>query len=235
MVAGLAHEMHTPLGALLSSADLLQRNLNRLEQAVQEGQASAPGEILRRIDSARKSADLVGEGGRRIHAVLRALLNFSRLDEAQYKTVSLEEGLESTLKLLQYRMGDRIRVHRRYGGLEPLNCRPDALNQLFMNLLVNAVQSIPEQGEITVETAAEGGDAVVRIIDSGVGIPEEIKTRLFDLGFTTRNESGGSGLGLALCRRIVENHGGTIAVESTPGEGSVFTIRLPRVVAEESG
>jgi signal transduction histidine kinase len=222
VVAGLAHEMHTPLGAILSSSDLLQRSLDRLQSGLDESDG-----LNSRIEALKGSAEIVGEGARRIHGVLRALLNFSRLDEAPCKRVTLEEGVESTLKILQYRMGDRIRVSRRYGVPVPITCRPDALNQVFMNLLLNAVQSIPENGEITVETGADGGQAVVRIGDNGVGMDEETRARVFDLGFSTRKKSGGSGLGLPLCRRIVAKHGGTIEVDSRPGEGSTFTVRLP--------
>jgi len=228
VVAGLAHEMHTPLGAVLSSTDLIQSRLARLADGVDPQAVDERGRPLRdRLRALGESADVVSEGARRIHAVLRALLNFARLDEAPLKTVDLREGLDSTVKLLQYRMGDRIKLIRRYGDLRPLRCRPDALNQVFMNLLVNAVQSIPESGEITVETEAADDHAVVRIRDTGVGIPEDVAERIFDLGFTTRGKARGSGLGLALCRRIIDDHQGTIEVDSRPGEGAVFTIRLP--------
>ena len=183
MAGGLAHEIRTPLGAIVSSADGAERMLERIRR----------GEVEldeRRFDRLTERMRLVGEGARRIHAVLKALQNFSRLDEAAFKDVSLEEGLDSTLQLIQFRLGDRIRVRRDYRALRALRCRPDALNQVFMNLLVNATQAIPECGEIVLQTEDAGEQAVVRVIDSGVGIQEEQLTKVFRQGFTTRGAAG---------------------------------------------
>jgi len=221
LAAAMAHEIHTPLGAILSSSDLLLRSIQRLR-----GGGESPGDA-EQLDSMVASAELVGEGARRIHGVLRALQNFSRLDEAPEKSVDLHEGLESSLQLLQHRLGDRIRIVRSYGELPCVSCRPDGLNQVFMNLLLNAVQAIPERGQIEVETTVAGKNVQVRIRDSGAGISPELLERIWELGFSTKAGQGGTGLGLALCRKIVNDHGGSIEVESQPGHGTTFTVSLP--------
>ena len=225
LATSLSHEIHTPLGAILSSADLLQRTIGRLaREAGEQTDGVDLRRMTRKLEALETSAEIVGEGARRIHGVLRALRDFARLDESPQKQVDIHEGLESTLKLLQFRMGDRIRVIREYGEIAPLTCRPDALNQVFMNLLLNATQAIPERGEITIHTRSVDGQAVVQIRDSGCGIAEADLERVFDLGFSRR---GSSGLGLPLCRKIVEEQGGSIQIESSPGEGTTFTVRLP--------
>lgn len=228
LVSGLAHEIHTPLGAMISSADLLKRSIGRLKATTKkESGERAASALLRRIEPLEKSAGILIEGAKRIQAVVRTLRLFSRLDEAALKPVDLHEGLETSLELLQYRIGKRIRVVRDYGKLPEVFCRPDALNQVFMNLLLNAVQAIDKEGEIRVATRLAAGKVVVEITDTGVGIPEDQQPRIFDLGFTTKGGAGGAGIGLALTRRIVLEHDGTIHVRSAPGKGTTVIIRLP--------
>lgn len=228
LVQSLSHEIHTPLGAMLSCSDLLERTLGRLEGEIADALGGGAHDgVERRIGALRKHAGILTEGARRIQGVVRTLRMFTRLDEATTQRVDLHEGLDSTLELLQYRMGGKIEVERRYGELPRVTCRPDAINQVFMNLLVNATQAIVCEGRITIATARRGDEVVVRIADDGVGIPEDVQRRIFDVGFTTRGEQSGTGIGLALSRRIIEEHGGSLAVESEPGHGSTFTIRLP--------
>jgi two-component system NtrC family sensor kinase len=217
LVAGLSHEIHTPLGAMLSSADLLERAVDRLEA----------DRDLSKLGVLKSSAEVMVEGARRIHAVVRTLRLFTRLDEAPRKSADLHEGLETSLELLQYRIGSRTSVVRDYGELPEIVCRPDALNQVFMNILLNAVQAVGGAGEIRIATRLEGGDALVEISDDGPGISRDDRSKIFDLGFTTRGERGGTGIGLALSQRIVQEHGGTIEVDSEPGSGSSFAVRIP--------
>jgi len=215
---------------------LLERTLDKLARGIAEQDERTDLAALgRKLETLAESANIVCEGARRIHGVLSALRNFARIDEAPWKQVELSEGLDSTLKLLQFRMGDRIKVVRDYGNVGTVTCRPEALNQVCMNLLVNAIQAIPERGEITVRTRRESGDVVISIGDTGVGISAEDRERIFELGFTKRRSAGGSGLGLALSRKIVEDHGGSIAIESRPGGGTTFIVRIPRERTESAG
>jgi signal transduction histidine kinase len=227
LVAGVSHEINTPLGAMLSSADLLQRSLKRLNTACDKIDDDDRAKVKERVEALGTSAKVMIEGARRIQAVVRTLQLFSRLDEASLKQVDLREGLDTSLELLQYRIGERIRVVREYGDLPEVLCRPDALNQVFMNLLLNAVQAIEREGEIRVATRREGDDVVIEISDDGVGIPKKNLRKIYDLGFTTKGGAGGAGIGLALTHRIVREHDGTIDVASKPGEGTTFTVRLP--------
>ena len=123
--------------------------------------------------------------------------------------------------------GDRIRVVRDFQEVPTVCCKANALNQVFLNLLMNAIQSIDREGEIRVATGVAGDDVIIGISDTGSGISRDDACRIFELGFTTRSGRGGSGIGLALCQRIVEEHGGSISVDSEPGRGSTFTVRLP--------
>jgi signal transduction histidine kinase len=238
LVAGVAHEIHTPLGAVLSSTDLLRRSIRKISENIDAlddgGDDGSKRECLQRLRSLDDGVGVVAEGSGRIEAVLRSLRLYARLDEAPLKEVDLHQGIDSTLDLLRYRMGDRIRVVRRYGEIPALTCRPDALNQVFMNLLFNAVQAIPDRGTIEIRSGVDGGYVQVEISDDGVGIAEADLPRIFDLGFTTKERGQGSGMGLSISRRIVSDHGGTLEARSGSGRGTVFVLRLP-VEREEEG
>ena len=161
--------------------------------------------------------------------------NFARLDEAERKPADLHEGLDSTLTLAGHLLKNRITVHREYGTLPKVECYANQLNQVFLNILVNAAQAIDGPGEITIRTRVEpassaadaGGTVVIEISDSGAGIAPEHLRKIFDPGFTTKGVGVGTGLGLAICYRIVQNHRGSIEVDSTRGHGTTFRITLP--------
>jgi signal transduction histidine kinase len=141
------------------------------------------------------------------------LRRFARLDESERKKADLHEGIDNTLTLLGHKLRERIEVIRNYGDLPSLECYPNRLNQVFMNLLVNAIQAIDDGGRITITTCREGDDAVLRFADTGSGIRGEDIEHIFDPGFTTKG--------------VIQEHQGRIEVSSEPGKGSLFTIRLP--------
>lgn len=227
LVAGLAHEIRTPLGAVVSSADVTRRQLARLRDEPD------PASATDRIAAALASLDVVNDGAQRILGVVRSLQLFSRLDEARRKEVDLHEGLDSTIALLGCRMGDAVEIVREYGEIPRVPCRPDAINQVFMNLLLNAIQAVEPRGSIRIRTYRDGPAVAVTVTDSGPGIPADVLPRVFDLGFTTKGPGRGSGIGLALSRVVLEEHGGSIDVVSEPGRGASVTVRLPLVAAEE--
>ena len=138
----------------------------------------------------------------------------------------------STLTLVEYQTKGRIAIERDYGELPRVDCRPNELNQVFMNLLVNAIQAIDGEGRITVRTRPNGDEVTVEIIDTGKGIPPEKQARIFDPGFTTKGVGVGTGLGLAIAHRIVQDHGGRIEVESAVGNGTTFRLRLPTTLPD---
>ena len=180
-------------------------------------------------------------GANRAAEIVTGLRVFTRLDEAEQKRANLHECLDAALMLLHSRYRDQIRIERRYGDLPPWLCQPGKLNQVFLNLLANAVDAIfakPVQGAdevIRVSTRLEEREgrfcAVVEIADTGTGMTEEVKTRLFQPFFTTKDVGKGVGLGLAISHGIVRDHGGSIEVESEGGRGSLFRVVLPQLEA----
>jgi len=223
LVAGVAHEINTPMGAIHSNNDIMTRAVGKVRKLME----SAPDNEVRRL------LDILGEVCRnneiateRIMKIVRNLKNFARLDEAERKKVNIHEGIESTLSLLRHQLKSRIRIVKCFGDIPEIECYPNELNQVFMNILVNAAQAIKHRGEITVKTWREGDRVKIAISDTGVGIPPENLSKVFDPGFTTKGVGLGTGLGLSICYKIVQEHRGTIEAESSK-QGTTFTISIP--------
>ncbi|MEZ5361294.1 MAG: ATP-binding protein [Bryobacterales bacterium] len=231
LVAGVAHEMNTPIGTINSNADTLARSLSVLREMTAGENAPEQlkdnkrlAQVLSLLDDISRINKLACE---RIVSIVGSLRNFARLDQAELQMADLHEGLDSTLTLVYHELKNRIEVVKEYGDIPPVRCHPNQINQVFMNLLVNAAQAIPERGEIRIKTFREGDMVKVQIADSGVGIPPANLERIFDPGFTTKGVGVGTGLGLSICFKIAEDHKGGIDVESEVGKGSAFTLRLP--------
>lgn len=229
LIAGIAHEINTPLGALHSNHDTLLRALAKLSDILEDERVEADElEQLRRVVRAIEGiVDVNTLAVERMVGLIANLRSFGRPDRAETDRVDLHEGIESTLALLQHRTTGRIAVRREYGTLPLVECAPQQINQVVMNLLMNAIQAITENGEITVRTAADEGGVRIEIGDNGVGIKPENLKKIFEPGFTTKGARVGMGLGLLISSQIVDRHGGTLTVESEPGSGTVFTVRLP--------
>lgn len=165
---------------------------------------------------------------KQIQRIVGALKSYSHLDQAKIETADIHEGIENTLVILHHELKYGIRITRRYAKLPPIPVYVDELNQVWTNLIHNAVQALGGKGEIIIETStSEAGDSIlVRVIDNGPGIPDEIKDRIFEPFFTTKAKGEGTGLGLGIVKRIVEKHRGEVQVESVPGR-TCFTVRLP--------
>jgi signal transduction histidine kinase len=155
------------------------------------------------------------------------LRDFSRPGDSEWQAVDLHAGLESTLNVVWNEIKFKADVVREYAELPPVECLPSQLNQVFLNLLVNAAQAIPERGTITLRTTCEGDWVSVAVADTGGGMTPEVRARVFDPFFTTKPVGKGTGLGLSVTYGIIEKHGGHIDVDSEPGKGSTFTVRLP--------
>jgi len=177
------------------------------------------------------------EGSRRIREIVLSLRNFSRLDEAGYKVVDLHQGLDSTLLIVQHRLQGNIRLVKQYEPLPPVGCHPGQINQVFLNLLNNAIDAVslprdtstPTPAVITLRTWQPDPDwVVIAIADTGPGISPAVQARMFDPFFTTKDVGQGRGLGLAIARQIVtEGHGGELRCISEPGQGAEFQVWLP--------
>jgi signal transduction histidine kinase len=234
LVAGVAHEVNTPLGAIHSTSDSLARALRKLEAALDE---ACPGARLdnRKLTVALKAigqaSEVIGEGSERVTEIITRLRSFARLDEAEHKRIDIRQGIEDALVLLQHQIPAEIAVTRELGEVPQVHCNPRQLNQVFLNLLLNARQAIEGEGEIFVSTALREEQVVIVIRDSGAGIPVENMAKIFDPGFTTRGVGVGAGLGLAIAYSAIKDHEGEITVESEPGQGTTVTIMLPVQVA----
>ena len=231
LVAGVAHEINSPMGAVHSAVDVSRRCVDRVEQSV----ASSPSiEALRESREYRRAVGILGDNvgvigaaRERITNLVESLKNFARVDEAEFQMLDLREGLDSALTLLQQQIGPNVQVRKEYGEIPLTYGSPGQLNQVFMNVLKNAAQAIEGEGEIAIRTDREGSDLFVRVSDTGVGIPPDQLERIFDLGFSTKSARVRMGSGLSMAYRIVQDHGGGIAIQSDPGRGTEVAIRLP--------
>jgi two-component system, NtrC family, sensor kinase len=230
LVAGVAHEVNTPLGALNSNHDVLRRAIGRL-QGILEDEVVEPHEleevrrIVRALDGILRVNDLAVE---RMKSLVNSLRTFGRLDQSAFDHADLHEGIDATLAIIAHETRD-IAVVRDYGVLPRIHCQPDRLNQVWMNLSMNAVHAMSGGGTLAIRTApAADGGVTVAFEDTGVGIAADVLPRIFEPGFTTKSGRIGMGLGLLITHQIVEQHRGRIEVESEPGRGTTFTIRLPR-------
>jgi signal transduction histidine kinase len=170
---------------------------------------------------------VINHGTERVTTIVRRLRSFARLDEAELKAADIHEGLEDTLSLVHHEIKHEIEVVREYGEVPEVHLFVGRMNQVFLNLLVNARQAIAGKGRITIRTCTVGDVAQIEFTDSGCGIAPENLARIFDPGFTTKGVGVGTGLGLSICYQIIQEHLGEIRVRSEVGQGSTFTVVVP--------
>lgn len=229
LIAGVAHEINTPLGALNSNHDTIRRAIGKLQviledEVVEEHELEDVRRIVRALDGVTATNDMAVD---RMMRMVDSLRTFGRVDRSELDRVDLHEGIESTLAILAHEMKDRVEVVKEYGELPLVECYPNQIHQVFMNLILNALQAISGRGTLTIRTRSEGAEVAVEVEDTGVGISPENLARIFDPGFTTKGSRMGMGMGLLITSQIIDRHGGRLAVESEPGEGTVFTVHLP--------
>jgi PAS domain S-box-containing protein len=231
LTAGIAHEINTPLGAIKSNADVTVRCVAKLEKLLHKASTVAG---VSSGDTPEKYVKLLKSNGGisltacdRITKILNSLKNFTRLDEAQYQRVDLHDSIENTLTLMEHEMTDKIKVVKEYGDIPLVACHPGELNQVFMNLLTNAVQAIEGKGTITIRTLMEHGNVHIAFADTGAGIAPERMKNLFDPRFTAKQARVKAGLGLYTSYNLIQKHHGQIQVRSDVGIGSTFTVILP--------
>jgi two-component system NtrC family sensor kinase len=210
LAAGVAHEVNNPLAGILTCIETIRDN-------------PEDGELRGRYLA------LVEQGIKRISHTVENLLDFSRPREMRLEQTSLNHNLRHVAELVEYNLRkNRVEVRLDLDGHEPLVLADHfQMEQLFLNLVLNAAQAMRKGGTLTLRTRRRGGNVIAEVIDTGEGIPSEIRDRIFDPFFTTRGVGEGTGLGLAVSYSIVSAHGGTIEVESTVGQGSTFRVALP--------
>ena len=230
LVAGIVHEINTPMGAITSVHDTLSRAVEKLRSVMADelphGQQHSP-KINSILHVIADSGNVIKTGSERVTSMIQSMRNFARLDEAELKRVDIHDGIEDTLRLVQHDLENRIEIIRNYGDIQSIVCYPGRLNQVFLCLLVNALEAIKDTGQIAITTQQVDDNLHVSIRDTGVGIPEGNFERIFDPGFTTKGVGVGTGLGLSICHQIVQDHKGRFQVESKVGQGSTFTAILP--------
>lgn len=250
LTAGIAHEINNPINFVTSNIKPLELDILDLNSVITmyeeldftqdiEPQISKIESFKRQIDLAFVREEIkallsgIGEGARRTAEIIRSLKNFSRLDENDTKPVDLNEGLDSTLVLVKSTFPDHLKVVKEFGELPNVECLPGKINQVFMNLITNAVHAIKSknprdaEGVLTIKTWQEDKNVKISIKDSGTGMPEEVRQKIFEPFFTTKDVGEGTGLGLSIVFRIIENHKGNIDVVSKINHGTEFIITLP--------
>ena len=245
LAAGVAHEINNPIGYIFSNFGTLQNYLDQLFVMLdqyQQAEAHAPHETAERLRQMRERIDLdflredipvlmseSKEGIARVRNIVQDLKDFSRVDANQeWAWANLHRGIDSTLNIVSNEVKYKADVVRDYGDIPEIECLPSQLNQVVMNLVVNAAHAIGEaRGTITIRTGAEGDQVWIEVADTGCGIAPENLSRIFDPFYTTKPVGKGTGLGLSLSYGIVQKHRGRIDVHSQPGKGTTFRVVLP--------
>lgn len=227
LLAGVAHEMNNSVSFISSGLPSLARELDRLTEMIPPETREGTDYLKnrRRLDGLLSA---INEGAERSADIVKNLRVFSRVDDDEMQLADLASAIDSTLSLLQHQIRGRIRVVKDYGEIPSIECYSGQLNQVFMNLLANAVQAIDEEGVITVATAPAGPEHVwISVCDTGGGMSEQVQRKAFDSFFTTKPAGVGTGLGLSISRRIIQKHGGSLNIGSTSNAGTEILIRLP--------
>lgn len=255
LAAGMAHEINNPVGFVISNLNTLRTTTRETADLIGQYReliallthASPDGSTARQIKNQiaaiaryveemdldfviEDTANLIDEsldGAKRVKIIVENLRNFTHPSIETVENLDINDCLDTTLAILSGNVPDEVTICRCYGDVPRVTAHLREINQVFFNILKNALQAVGEQGKITITTTADDETASIRISDSGPGIAEADAGRLFDPFFTTREVGGGTGLGLFHAYSIVRTHGGTIGVDSTPGEGATFTVRIP--------
>lgn len=248
LTAGVTHEINNPLTFVRTNVTNMERDvsdvLDMLEayESMDDKLEQLDPDTLDRIEDLRDALcienpraafeELMRDtlaGIDRVQHIIRDLKTFARLEDTERRAVDVREGIETTLKMLRPQLANGLEVSCEYEDVPVVEAFPALLNQVFMNLLQNAIEAAPDHaGTVKVRTRIDGDNGVVEVVDNGPGVPEELRGRIFDPFFTTKEVGGGTGLGLSLSYRVVERHGGRIEVDDAPGgTGALFRVVLP--------
>ncbi len=229
LVAGIAHEINNPVNAIVNT-------VGPLEEAVAQIDDPDPGARSEAAKDVREMVKVVQRGAQRTKAIVGALHNYSRTDDESVVDFDIDRSIDDSLELLRHLLKGHIEVIKHYGDPGRVRGHAGQINQVFMNLLTNAAQALTGReragnAEIAIETRGDHETVEVKIRDNGPGIPTEVLPRIWDPFFTTKDVGEGTGLGLSIVHELVERHGGSIECDTKLGEGTTFTVRLPRAMA----
>ena len=251
LVAGISHEINTPLWYLMSNSAVVQERLTEVSSLLDVAESMVQAAKTRTSVKETVSAGLVSlnsmlsagmkedvdeatdliqdsiEGLEELTELAQSLKDFSRLDRAKQGQFNVNEGLNKTLLIVKNKIKVNSTVHKHYGEVPDILCSPSQINQVFLNLIVNASDAIDKQGDIVLHTWEKDGKVGIRVADTGCGIPEDELTKVRDPFFTTKDVGEGTGLGLSIVNQIVTAHHGELLIESTVGKGTTITVELP--------
>jgi hypothetical protein len=251
LTAGIAHEINNPINFVTSNVKPLNRDVHILLETIETMERVAvleapASEKLKTIQEYKNDIDFdylkveigqllsgIGEGASRTAEIVKGLRIFSRLDEDDLKKADINEGLESTLIITNNLLNNHIKVEKHYANLPLVECYPGKLNQVFLNIISNAVYAIRKRfgdkdgGLLSISTSSSEGWVFVTLADNGTGMDELTKKRLFEPFFTTKDVGEGTGLGMSIAYNTINKHNGQILVKSELGKGTEFTIKLP--------
>ncbi len=226
LTAGIVHEINNPLAASKLAFALLDDQSKRLAEFLDKS-TSLPADAKKLLGD---MADFIQNGKRcteSMSKIVSDIRTFSRSDKGNMSPENLNNIVDSVVNIVWNNIKNKVTLKREYGQIPMVTCNSQQLSQVFLNLLVNASQAIPDAGTITISTGLRGEWVVVKISDTGCGIPDDVKEKMFQPFFTTKGAEEGTGLGLSITRDIVKKHGGDILVESQVGKGTTFTVQLP--------
>ncbi len=250
MVAGVAHEINTPLGFVKSNVEVVADLLSEYEQAVTNVMTgvdfllNADAGIAERakalvikarmqlakatgLNEARELLTDSVDGLKQMSSLVLNLKGFARVDRDGMDSINLNDSIRSSLTIAGHQLRDRITVETDLGELPLVKCMPSQINQVFLNLITNASQAMGEEGVLRICSVAKKDSVEVSIADNGSGIPEKVLPNIFDPFFTTKKVGEGTGLGLSIVHKIIQGHGGSIRVNSVIGKGTTFFVELP--------
>ena len=257
LVAGISHEINTPLWYLINNATILQERLdsvtelantadtmisairsgNDVKATLQKGLRDMQAMLADGMkDDLEEAGDLVKdsiEGLEDLTELAQSLKDFSRLDRAQQGQFNVNDGMDKTLLITKNKLKNKVTVHKHFGEVPSIFCSPSQINQVFLNLITNAADAIEDQGEVVVRTWEADDKVHISVADSGCGIPADVMDKIRDPFFTTKEVGKGTGLGLSIVDRIVNAHHGELNIESEPGKGTVITVSLPKESSEQ--
>jgi two-component system, NtrC family, sensor kinase len=239
-VSGIAHEMNNPANSILGNAGFLKKFIDDIKIILFE-YMNLELPIDHKIINLRKEKNIdtelneidnlvkyVNDGALRISEIVTSLRSYAHVHETMVKKADIHKGIEDTLFLLNNKLKDKIEVVKKFGNIPQIECKPGQINQVFMNVLSNAIDAIPGKGTITIETFLKNKEQViVKISDSGIGIPKENLSHIFEPFFTTKETDKGTGLGLSISHSIINDHNGRIIPDQNVSEETAFIIELP--------
>lgn len=224
LVAGVAHEINTPLGAISSMHDTLLRGLAKLRGAVD----TSDPKVVKALGVVDDANQVIRSATSRVLEIVRRLKDFARYDEGELEDVDLHEELNDTLSLAHHELKHGVQVHRSFGAVPTIQGYANQIDQVFLNLVVNAKQAMGGKGELWITTRAEEDGVRIEVHDNGPGIDPDKLEAIFAPGFTTKKKGAGLGLGLAICQQIIDKHHGKIWAENRAEGGACFIVWLPR-------